>query len=142
MGDIAPFSSYATAEQSPTGLAYPWITAPGAYIAAGVNHYHTTAVDNSSYYGTSNLVVNSSQNPYGMMQGTSMATPVAAGIVALWLQAARSVGKDLTVGEVKEIMAQTAINDSYTTTGPNASHFGHGKIDALAGLHYILSNYI
>lgn len=141
VGDIAPFSSYATAEQSPTGLAYPWITAPGARIAAGVNHYHTKAVDNSSYYGTSNLVVNSSQNPYAMMQGTSMSTPVAAGIVALWLQAARSVGKDLTVGEVKEIMAQTAINDSYTTTGPNASHFGHGKIDALAGLHYILSNY-
>lgn len=141
VGDIAPFSSYATAEQSPTGLAYPWITAPGARIAAGVNHYHTTAVDNGSYYGTSDLVVNSSHSPYGMMQGTSMATPVAAGIVALWLQAARTVGKDLTVGEVKDIMAQTAINDSYTTTGPNASRFGHGKIDALAGLHYILGNY-
>lgn len=71
-----------------------------------------------------------------------MATPVAAGIVAQWLQAANSVGKALTGNEVKTIMAQTAIKDAYSTTGPNASHFGaNGKIDALAGIHYILENY-
>ena len=52
VGDIAYFSSYATAEQSPTGLAYPWISAPGARLAAGVNHYHTASVDNYSYYGS------------------------------------------------------------------------------------------
>ena len=141
VGDIAYFSSYATAEQSPTGKAYPWISAPGSQVVAGVNHYHTSS-DSYSYYNYANkskLVVNSSTNPYGAMQGTSMATPVAAGIVALWLQAAQSIGKDLTVNDVKEIMAQTAINDSYTTTGANASHFGKGKIDALAGIQYILS---
>ena len=141
MGDIAYFSSYSTATKSPTGLAYPWITAPGARLAAGVNHYHTTSIDDYSYYGSNNysdLVVNSSSNPYAMMQGTSMATPVAAGIVALWLQAAQSVNKSLTVNDVKDIMAQTAINDSYTTTGTNASHFGKGKIDALAGIKHIL----
>ena len=143
LGDIATFSSYATAEQSPTGETYPWITAPGAQVVAGVNHYHTASVDNSSYFSSANasmLVVNDGTSPYGVMQGTSMSTPVAAGIVALWLQAARSVGKDLTVNEVKNIMAQTAISDSYTT-GSNASHFGHGKIDALTGIHYILNTY-
>lgn len=141
VGDIAYFSSYATAEQSPTGLAYPWISAPGARLAAGVNHYHTASVDDYSYYHADNkndLVVNSSTNPYAMMEGTSMATPVAAGIVALWLQAANSVGKTLTVNEVKDIMEQTAITDSYTS-GTNASHFGKGKIDALAGIQYILN---
>lgn len=141
VGDIAYFSSYATAEQSPTGLAYPWISAPGARLAAGVNHYHTASVDSYSYYHTDNkrdLVVNSSTSPYAMMEGTSMATPVAAGIVALWLQAANSVGKTLTVNEVKDIMEQTAITDSYTS-GTNASHFGKGKIDALVGIQYILN---
>ncbi|MBR6340227.1 MAG: chitobiase/beta-hexosaminidase C-terminal domain-containing protein, partial [Alloprevotella sp.] len=141
VGDIAYFSSYATAEQSPTGVAYPWISAPGARLAAGVNHYHTASVDSYSYYHTDNksdLVVNSSTSPYAMMEGTSMATPVAAGIVALWLQAANSVGKTLTVNEVKDIMEQTAITDSYTS-GANASHFGKGKIDALAGIQYILN---
>lgn len=142
VGDIAYFSSYATAAQSPTGVAYPWISAPGARIAAGVNHYHTTSVDDYSYYGSdygTDLVVNNSNYPYAMMEGTSMATPVAAGIVALWLQAANSVNTTLTVNQVKEIMEQTAITDSYTN-GANASHFGKGKIDALAGIQYILAS--
>lgn len=140
VGDIAYFSSYATAEQSPTGLAYPWISAPGARIASGVNHYHTASLDEYSYYSSdysSELIVNSKTSPYGMMDGTSMATPVAAGIVALWLQAAQDVNMQLTVNDVKNIMAQTAIQDTYTR-GANASHFGNGKIDALAGIHYIL----
>ena len=146
LGDIADFSSYATAAQSPTGLAYPWITAPGAQLVAGVNHYHTASIDDYSYFHSDNkssLVVNSSSNPYGVMQGTSMATPVAAGIVALWLQASldeNAAHRNLTVNDVKEIMAQTAIQDSYTTTGVNASHFGQGKIDALAGIQYILGS--
>jgi hypothetical protein len=136
LDDIAYFSSYATANMSPTGLAYPWITAPGSALVAGVNHFHTTEVDDDSYFGTkekNELVVNNAVNPYGVMRGTSMATPVAAGIVALWLQAA----KTLTVNQVKEIMRTSAINDEYTTTGANASHFGQGKIDALAGIYAI-----
>lgn len=144
LDDIAYFSSYATPELNPSGIALPWITAPGAVVVAGVNHFHTTDVDDYSYYsqGNSSLIVNNPNNPYGSMQGTSMATPVAAGIVAQWLQAANSVGKALTGNEVKTIMAQTAIKDAYSTTGPNASHFGaNGKIDALAGIHYILENY-
>ena len=141
-GDIANFSSYATAAMSPTGLAYPWITAPGAAVIAGVNHFHTTEIDNNSYFhanNTSQLVVNNDKNPYGMMQGTSMATPVAAGIVALWLQAASEQNKTLTVNQVKEIMSTSAINDEFTTTGSNASHFGNGKIDALAGISAVSS---
>lgn len=144
MGDIAPFSSYATASESPTGLQYPWIAAPGARLAAGVNHNHTATVDDYSYYGenyNSDLVVNNSSYPYAMMEGTSMATPTAAGIVALWLQASleeNAQHKNLTVNDVKEIMQQTAITDNYTTSGANASHFGNGKIDALAGIKYIL----
>ena len=147
-GDIAYFSSWATAAASPTGQAAPWISAPGATVVSGVNAYHTTTNSYNGYYSYIDdgmaeqgmyRVNNDKTNPYGSMEGTSMATPAAAGIVALWLQAAKSVGKDLTVNDVKEIMAQTAITDSYTN-GTNRAHFGHGKIDALAGIQYILGS--
>ena len=140
MGDIADFSSYATAAASPNGKQYPWITAPGATLVAAVNHRHTSNGYMDDYladYGEYRVNSNTTY-PYGNMEGTSMATPVAAGIVALWLQAAKEVGKELTVNDIKEVMRETAINDEFTTSGPNASHFGHGKIDALAGIKYIL----
>lgn len=135
MGDIAYFSSWQTANGGPSGTMIPWITAPGARLAAGVNHYSTSYTTGSSKEDRVNA---NTTYPYAMMQGTSMATPTAAGIVALWLQAAKEVGKELTVNDVKEIMKETAINDSYTTTGANKDHFGNGKIDALAGVKYIL----
>ncbi len=133
--DIAYFSSYATAAESPTGLQYPWITAPGARLVAGVNHYCSDYTTGD--YKTDRVNANTTY-PYAAMEGTSMATPAAAGIVALWLQAAQEVGKNMTVNDIKEVMKETAINDTYTTTGANASHFGNGKIDALAGIQYIL----
>lgn len=145
IGDIAYFSSYATANESPTGLQYPWITAPGATIVSAVNHYDTSGDlsyinGNSAQYGLYRVNSNTT-SPYGSMEGTSMATPAAAGIVALWLQASlenNAQHKNLTVNDVKQIMQETAIHDQYTDGGANASHFGNGKIDALAGIQYIL----
>lgn len=145
VGDIADFSSYATAAQSPTGLAYPWICAPGATVVAGVNAYDTSG-DYSYINGNSAdydmyRVNKDTTNPYGSMEGTSMATPCAAGIVALWLQVAKDNDVYLTTTDIKNIMKETAITDSYTN-GTNATHFGNGKIDALAGIKYILENYV
>ena len=135
LGDISKFSSYATPQANLMGKQLPWITAPGEELIAAYNHNctsrsssHVVAVDNSNY-------------PYGYMSGTSMAAPCAAGIVALWLQAANECGKTLSLSEVKAIMAETAIRDSWVTSGANASHFGNGKIDALAGIQYILEHY-
>lgn len=147
VGDIAYFSSYQTEGSGATGALLPWISAPGATVVSAVNAYdsdgdYSYVNDNAAQYGM--YRVNSdTDNPYGSMEGTSMATPVAAGIVALWLQAAKESKKaeyadGLTINEVKDIMKVTAITDSWTTTGSNADHFGNGKIDALAGIKYIL----
>ena len=140
MGDIAHFSSYATAAESPTAAVS---VDNGTRSHAGRRRqpqpHELMAIYN--YYGRlwQGPRVNSNTNPYAMMEGTSMATPTAAGIVALWLQAAKEVGKEMTVNDIKEVMRETAIKDYYTTSGPNASHFGNGKIDALAGIKYILA---
>lgn len=145
IGDIAYFSSYQVEGKGASQELLPWITAPGATIVAGVNHNHTSGDysymnDNMASYGMYRVNSNTSY-PYGSMEGTSMATPTAAGIVALWMQASldeNAQHKNLTVNDVKQIMKETAINDNFTTTGANASHFGNGKIDALAGIKYIL----
>ena len=50
------------------------------------------------------------RNFYGVMSGTSMATPVVTGVVALWLQA----NPMLTPEQIKEIISETSIRDTYT----------------------------
>ena len=138
VGDIAYFSSYGTPDQTPTGAMYPWITAPGARTVAGVNHYHTGTDSYIDGDYADDRVNASTTNPYGAMQGTSMSTPVTAGIVVLWLQAAQEAGKTLRTSDVKEIMKLTATHDYWTDLGPHADRFGNGKINALAGIQYIL----
>ncbi|MBQ9575932.1 MAG: S8 family serine peptidase [Muribaculaceae bacterium] len=135
VGDISNFSCYALEGMGPLGTMHPWITAPGEDIISAFNHN----VNHGDDYDE--MVINNPLYPYGRMSGTSMCTPTVAGIVALWMQAAAECGKQFTLSEVKEIMKETAIRDSWVTSGPNASHFGNGKIDALAGIEYILDNY-
>lgn len=132
-GDISSFSSYAVEGVGPSGRIQPWITAPGEIIISAMNHSATS----HDVYQT---IVNSSTNPYGSMAGTSMAAPAAAGIVALWMQAAQEVGKDMTVNDIKEVMKESAIHDQWTN-GTHANRFGYGKINALGGIEYILREY-
>jgi subtilisin family serine protease len=65
-------------------------------------------------------------------QGTSMAYPVAAGTVALWLQA----DPTLTTEDVMNVIKQTSVQDEATLANPVKA--GAGKINALAGIKYIL----
>ncbi|MBR0171095.1 MAG: S8 family serine peptidase [Bacteroidales bacterium] len=66
------------------------------------------------------------------MQGTSMASPVMTGVVALWLQHNPS----LNVDSVRTLLHATARKDMFTgdipTTGSN--DWGWGKANAFAGL--------
>ena len=146
IGDHAYFSSWQTAGYGPLGTALPHINAPGARIVAGVNHYHTTSVDDYSYYGDdykSDLVVNNTNYPYAAMEGTSMATPCVSGIIAQWLQACGEAGKTPTPDYIKEVMENTWDTDEWTNGTGSGAHgaktFGtHGKINAIKGIQYIL----
>lgn len=137
LGRIAYFSSYQAEGYGPTGEAKPDICAPGATIVAGINHYDNTTMSNGwasyGYY----LVSNNGNASLGSMDGTSMSTPCAAGIIALYLQAAKYAGKTLNTAQIREVFANSAIKDSYTN---NAAFGPYGKIDALAGIKYILGS--
>lgn len=65
-----------------------------------------------------------------------MATPAAAGIIALWLQAAKDKNKTLTNADIKDIIANSSDTDQFTEKTP--IRFGKGKINAYKGLLYVL----
>ena len=73
---------------------------------------------------------------WGVMAGTSMAAPTVAGIIAEWLQ----INPNLSPGDVKNVIAQTAQKDNFTQDPTYGYKFGpNGKIDAMAGAQYLLS---
>lgn len=131
--DIAYFSSFG---KSFNGTKHPYVAAPGHSVVSSINRYNTEAWQESQ--GASEaayrLSIGSGNYDYWMyMSGTSMATPVAAGICALYLQA----NPQLTVDDVKVVINESADTDSYTN-GSHSNRFGAGKINALKGIKYIL----
>ncbi len=95
-GELSSFSSYGI---TPDGRVKPEVTAPGCLTISALssNDQGTKLVAHAYGY-------NDKTYEYGYMQGTSMATPVVAGVVALMLQA----NPNLTPQQVKEILVSTA----------------------------------
>lgn|GEM_PF-116766 len=130
-GDIYPLSG-----KGPTfdGRIKPDVTAPGAAVVSSFNSYA------SGYYVKDADKVATVKDPtynrtytWGTASGTSMATPVVTGIIALWLEAEPS----LTYEDVMKTIKETSMHDRFTGDVPDGI-FGQGKIDALAGLKHIL----
>jgi serine protease AprX len=69
---------------------------------------------------------------YLPMSGTSMATPMTSGVVALLLQA----NKTLTPAQVKTVLTKTA--KPLGGSVPN-NDYGYGRVDAKAALDYVLT---
>lgn len=126
--DVAYFSSYGT---DCNGVNHPFVTAPGHYVISSLNGYDSSKSQYSPSYTTS---FNGRTHYWGQMSGTSMATPVAAGVVALYMQA----NPELDVDDVKDAIANTAT--AYVNPQSPAKQRGHGIINALDGMSYILEN--
>ncbi len=132
LGDIAEFSS-----NGPTadGRVKPHITAPGNNVIAAVNSF-----DNKNYlFGgasedeiVAGTTFNSKTYYYAGLQGTSMASPTTAGVVALLL----SLDPNLTPDRVKTLLKENAITDGFTGTIPavGSNVWGHGKVDVHASM--------
>ena len=129
-GYITKFSSC-----GPTfdGHVKPDVVAPGFNINAAYN----------SFYGDfegmrKNLTHRGSYNGntyyYLAESGTSMAAPVVAGVIALWLQAK----PDLTPAQALEVIRLTSTHPESTLSYPN-NIYGYGQIDAYRGLLEVLN---
>ena len=130
LGALVPFSSLGPTAD---GRIKPDITAPGLCVVSSLSSFDAQYLPYNTYYYSN--VVSSFLNPnngstyyYGQLSGTSMATPCTSGIIALMLQA----NPNLNPTQIRNILAQTAILDSFTGVLPaqGVSSWGHGKINA------------
>ena len=127
-GHLASFSSC-----GPTmdGRIKPDVVAPGVNILSALNSFYPYDGDDIVYEAEA------FGRKYSMfpMDGTSMATPMVAGIIALWLQAK----PDLTPEDILGVIERTSHQPEPEFSGTEKNnYYGYGEIDAYAGLLDIL----
>lgn len=119
--DPAPTASYAV-ENSPAPRVLPDITSPGRNLFGAYNAYGPEPAEDRKCRDWSSFADNAKYYSAG---GASQASPVTAGICALLLQ----INPYLTVAQIRELLQQTSITDSHTTTAQSGAA---GRIDAVA----------
>lgn len=135
IGNISYFSSYGS---EINGKNIPTLCAPGSTLYSSVSRYYvnilTSAAKNKLQ---AQAPTTNPQYYWEYMSGTSMASPYAAGVVALMLEAVPT----LTFDQVKEALVNSAVRDAAVTSSANQLQWGAGKIDAKAAVKYVLSNF-
>lgn len=126
--DIAPFSGYGV---DMNGISRPDVCAPGVTVQSSYSTYCPCDISDV----VSSETIDGRTYMWGINSGTSMSAPAVTGIIATWLQ----YKPTLTTAEIREILMETSVKDSYVTT-ENALKWGAGKIDAYAGLQQIIAS--
>lgn len=147
-GSVTEFSSFGTLAD---GTTLPHVCAPGSTIISSIsNPYLKKTVDDMGanvgvdvteemrkeyyeYLCQARATVDGVDYYWKQEPGTSMSTPHVAGAIALWMEA----DPTLTIDEVKDIVARTALVDDAVKEG-DPVQWGAGKFDALAGLKEVI----
>ena len=117
-----------SSSQGPTrdGRLKPEIVAPGAYLMS------TLSADATPAPPAGDVAPDGKHVAY---TGTSMATPVTTGVIALMLE----VNPDLAPGTIKRLLRRTVTNDA--ATGTSISYkTGYGKLNALEAVKAVADN--
>ena len=109
----------------------PEVVAPGVMVFGARNKFYGLSIKDYSYDAVADA--SGEEHLIDAEDGTSMASPIAAGAIALWLQAK----PDMTPEEVKEVLAATCSHPADDEDYPN-NRYGYGEIDVYAGLLHIL----
>ena len=140
--DLFNTANFSSLGPTVDGRTKPDISAPGNRIVSSIssydNNYNSPSsgqFDNTATYSdiVSGLTNGNNEWYFGAMQGTSMSSPMVAGIVALMLQANPS----LNFSEVKAILQSTALTDEYTGSPIPNNTWGFGKVNAQAAIQNI-----
>ena len=118
------------------GRIKPDVMAPGQNIISSYSTFFINNPANAGFPLSSDVRhFNYNGRTYAWMSngGTSMAAPVVAGVIALWLQACPT----LTPRDCIDIFSTTCRRYDPTLTYPN-NLYGYGEIDAYAGLQEVL----
>lgn len=116
--------------------AKPAVAAPGGVVLSALSK-------NATYFNASgdfsHIITNAGKKfYYGCKSGTSMATPMVSGIIALWLEACPT----LTPEQIIEVIKKTGRKDDHTGEADDQGwnyRSGYGKIDAYEGLKEVLN---
>jgi subtilisin family serine protease len=133
-GQLASFSSCGP---SFDGLIKPDVVAPGTYIMSTQNSFfdyetYDPGFPNQIVYKTE---ANGREYAISPVSGTSISSPIAAGVIALWLQA----DPNLTPQDIMGVLERTSHQPEPEITGAGKNnYYGYGEIDAYAGLLDIL----
>lgn len=110
----------------------PDISGPGVSVASSISSF-----TDASYTEAVSVSFEGRDYPFARFSGTSMSSPVVAGISALMLEA----NPYLSPWQVKLIIIATAREDEYTGTIPDegSTSWGWGKINAYAAVQRALA---
>ena len=132
VGRLSPYSSTGS---TITGLQKPDVVAPGDNIISSYSSYyleqHPEASDISS--DVAHFDFQGRTYAWNANTGTSMATPVVAGVISLWLQACPDLSREDIIG----VLSRTCRQPDATLSYPN-NQYGYGEINAYRGLLDIL----
>lgn len=124
-GAVGDPSNSSSQGPSRDGRLKPEVAAPGAYVIS------TLSADAEAPAAADV----SPDGKHVAYTGTSMATPVTTGVIALMLE----VNPDLSPGTIKRLLRRTVTNDA--ATGTSISYkTGYGKINALEAVKAVSEN--